>query len=95
MRKVNWAKAAETDLIRINRWLERERTPELAIQILESIRFRCKFLTDFPHGGSPISDDLRKLRVPDTGYIMIYRLIPGATEVVRVFHEREDWQNEI
>jgi plasmid stabilization system protein ParE len=42
-----------------------------------------------------MSDGLRRLRVPDTGYIMMYRLVTGTTEVVRFFHEREDWQNEI
>jgi plasmid stabilization system protein ParE len=94
MRKVIWAVTAQNDLHRIERWLERERSPEYAVQILEALRFRCKFLEDFPHGGSPISEGLRKLRVPDTGYIMVYRLVTGATEVIRVFHEREDWQNE-
>jgi toxin ParE1/3/4 len=94
MRKIIWAKSAQNDLQRIEGWLERERSPQYAVQILAALRFRCKFLEDFPHGGSPMSDGLRRLRVPDTGYIMMYRLITGTTEVVRVFHEREDWQNE-
>jgi toxin ParE1/3/4 len=94
MRKIIWAETAQNDLRRIERWLERERSPEYAVQILEALRFPCKFLEDFPHADSPISEGLRKLRVPDTGYIMMYRLVTGATEVIRVFHEREDWQNE-
>jgi toxin ParE1/3/4 len=95
MRKIIWAKSAQNDLQRIERWLERERSPQYTVQILVALRFRCKFLEDFPHGGSPMSDGLRKLRVPDTGYIMMYRLRMGVTEIVRVFHEREDWKNEI
>jgi toxin ParE1/3/4 len=95
MRKIIWAVSAQKDILRIERWLEREKTPEYAVFVLASLRLRSKFLEDFPHGGSPLSDGLRKLRVPDTGYIMMYRLRSGVTEVVRVFHEREDWQNEI
>jgi toxin ParE1/3/4 len=95
MRKIIWAKSAQNDLQRIERWLERERSPQYAVQILVALRFRCKFLEDFPHGGSPMSDGLRKLRVPDTGYIMMYRLRMEVTEIVRVFHEREDWKNEV
>jgi toxin ParE1/3/4 len=95
MRKIVWADSAQKNVLRIERWLECEKTPESAVFILASLRLRCKFLEGFPHGGSPLSDRLRKLRVPDTGYIIMYRLRTGITEVVRVFHEREDWQNEL
>ena len=95
MRKIIWSESALGDLRRIEAWLGRERSPEYAVRILAAIRFRCKFLKDFPHSGPPVSADLRKLRVLDTGYIMLYSLTNSATKIVRVFHEREDWQNEI
>ena len=95
MRKIIWSASGQRDLVRINTWLQRERSGEFAARALAEIRFRCKFLVDFPHGGAPLTAGLRKLRVPNTGYIIIYMLSRDVTEVVRVFHEHEDWQNQI
>ena len=49
MRKIIWSESALGDLRRIEAWLGRERSPEYAVRILAAIRFRCKFLKDFPH----------------------------------------------
>jgi toxin ParE1/3/4 len=95
MRKIIWSESGQRDLVRINGWLQRERSAEFAMRTLSEIRFRCKFLTDFPHGGAPLADGLRKLRVPNTGYIIIYMLSHDSTKIVRVFHEHEDWQNQL
>lgn len=95
MRKITWSQASRNDLVRIDTWLERERSPEYALRTLLSIRARIRFIESFPHGGAPVSEALRKLRVPNTGFIILYRLEREGTEIVRVFHEREDWQNEL
>ncbi len=91
MRKIIWSSLAREDLRRINHWLINEASPELALRTLATIRFRCKSLEDFPHGGPPLNNGARKLRVHDTPYFILYRIIRSTVEVARIVHEREDW----
>jgi plasmid stabilization system protein ParE len=93
MFKIDWTDPALDDLREIDAWLEREAGPEYSLRILTTIRFRAKFLKDFPRGGRPHRDDLRILKVFDTPYLIRYRILPEtkAVQVLRVHHEREDW----
>jgi addiction module RelE/StbE family toxin len=92
MREIIWSKQARDDLVRIERWLDENWESPNVVQTLAAIRQRCQFLLDFPHGGSPLTNDWRKLHVPETPYLLVYKVRSRAVEIVRVFHEREDWQ---
>jgi toxin ParE1/3/4 len=92
MRKINWSIPARNDLRRIAIWLETEATPDIAVRYLRAIRTRCEALENFPQRGSQINHDVRKLLVPETPYIILYRLFAADIEVVRVFHNRENWR---
>jgi len=94
MPSISWTLPALEDLRAIDRWLERNRTPRYAAMTIASIRYRAKFLEDFPHGGRPHHDGIRILRVIETPYLIRYRIVADVVQVLRVHHEREDWSIE-
>jgi len=91
---LDWTLPAQEDLRNINRWLAKNRSPAIAARTLIEIRTRSTFLEDFPHGGRPGHDATRVLRVHDTPYLILYRLRADIVEILRIRHEREDWQIE-
>lgn len=86
-----WTRPAFDDLDAIDRWLTANVRGEIAIDMLSAIRLRAYFLENFPHGGRPIGEGLRVLRVIGTPYLIIYRLAGGTVQLLRIRHEREDW----
>lgn len=92
-----WTVPALGDLRKIEAWLERERSPAFALRTLMMIRHRARFLEDFPRGGRPYQGELRVLRILETPYLLRYRILEasGAVQILRVHHEREDWQTEV
>lgn len=96
MTRVRWTDPSLGDLRRIDDWLTQEATPDFAIRTLAAIRLRAGFLVDFPRGGRPHRGNTRILRVLDTPYLLHYRIVGDLdVQVLRVYHEREDWQVEI
>ncbi len=95
MPRVDWSTPAVLDLNRIDDWLIENRSAEFALQTVRSIRKRADWLGNFPHGGRPSPDGLRILRVFGTRYLIVYQISPDCIEVVRVHHEREDWQTAV
>lgn len=91
MSRVDWTKPALEDLRAIDRWLHKNATSDVALSIIMQIRARARFLENFPHGGRPHRNGLRILRVTGTSYLIRYRIVAEAVQVLRVHHEREDW----
>jgi plasmid stabilization system protein ParE len=95
MTRVSWTAPSLGDLRRIDDWLTREADPDFAIRTLAAVRFRARFLKDFPRGGRPHHGGTRILRVLDTPYLIHYRIVDDLhVQVLRVYHERENWQVE-
>ena len=92
MREIIWSSLAINDLRRIAEWLNVEVSPETAADYLTAIRDRSEMLKDFPRRGPRISDEARKLLVPATPYIILYDVAEMRIEVLRVFHNRENWR---
>lgn len=92
-----WTVPALGDLRKIELWLERERNPAFALRTLIMIRQRSRFLENFPRGGRPYQGDLRVLRIHETPYLLRYRILEAneSVQILRVHHEREDWQTEV
>lgn len=90
---IEWTRPALDDLRRIDAWLEDEARGDYAARLLVAIRLRARFLVDFPRGGRPHRGDTRILRVSGTPYLIHYRIVPdlGRVQVLRVYHERENW----
>ena len=91
MTRIVWTVPARDDLRSIDSWLSSETSPAFAIRTLAAIRLRAHFLEDFPKGGRLHRNDTRILRVFDTPYLLRYRIKNGVVEVLRVYHERQDW----
>lgn len=49
----------------------------------------------FPDGGPTLSGERRKLLVTGTPYLLIYRRSDTGIEILRLFHESEDWQSKL
>ena len=95
MKRLAWTAPALADLRGIDEWLTAHRDGEFAARTLASVRARARFLEGFPHGGRPIlKDDFRILRVSDTPYLIIYRIVGEQLQLLRIRHEREDWRPE-
>lgn len=92
MRKLNWTRTSLADLDHIDEWLSREASPETAVRMLTAIRDRANFLLDFPRGGPPLAEaGFRTLRIHQTPYLFLYRVMEDAIEILRVYHGRENW----
>lgn len=91
MPRLGWTQPALDDLRAIERWLSENVRPEIAFVTLMHIRRRARFLEDYPHGGRPLRNGVRILRVMDTPHLIFYRLAGETLQTLRVQHEREDW----
>lgn len=92
MPRLDWTGPALTDLREIEAWLSEHARPEIALATLGHIRRRARFLEEFPHGGRPTIGGSRVLRVIETPHVILYRLTGGSVQILRIQHEREDWQ---
>lgn len=92
MPRVVWSDVAVADLAALNDWLTRERTPQEAVAALRAIRTQTERLNDFPAIGSPLPSGLRKLPVNGYPFVMLYDLTDRQLLVVRLVHNRSDWQ---
>ncbi len=93
MRKIIWSSLAISDLRRIDNLLTAELSPQVADDYLSAIRQRCEVLQDFPQHSARVDDEARKLLVPATPYIILYDVTDFQIEVLRVFHNRENWRD--
>ena len=93
MRKIIWSSLAISDLRRIDNLLTAELSPQVADDYLSAIRQRCEVLQDFPQHSARVDDEVRKLLVPATPYIILYDVTDFQIEVLRVFHNRENWRD--
>ena len=93
MSPTKWTRPAQADLARIDDH-HRERDVAYADRVGRQAIGAGRFLAQHPASGSPIDHELRKWRVRGTRYLLVYRLVPGGVEVLRVRHERENWRAE-
>ncbi|KQM91472.1 hypothetical protein ASE70_15425 [Sphingomonas sp. Leaf22] len=65
--------------------------PVAASEMLAAVRARSTILDNFPGIGRAISGGSRLLRVQGTPYLLFYRMLPDRVEILRIRHDREDW----
>jgi toxin ParE1/3/4 len=87
-----WTRRAQADLIRIDDFNTRN-DPDFADAIGRAAIAAGDFLSDHPHVGPVLRGGERKWSVKHTDYVLVYRLIDGGVEILRVHHGREDWLN--
>lgn len=91
MRRLIWSPTAQADLAAIDDQLYDE-DPDFADRVaLSSIR-SARFLLDWPFAGSIVGEaGQRKWPVKRTPHILIYQPVGNAIHILRVYHERQDW----
>ncbi len=92
MTSLQWSVEARADLRRIDNWLTVNASGEIATRMLAAIGERSTLLLDFPLAGPLGKTDDRSLRVSGTPYILFYRPRKVGIEILRILHNRQDWQ---
>jgi len=91
MRRVHWTSPAERDLQVIDDYWCGFGVAR-ADEALDSIRAAGDFLARLPKAGPALEEkDARKWLVGGADYILIYRLVEGGIQVLRVRHASEHW----
>ena len=95
MSLVRWSSSARTDLRRVRAYYDLE-APEQTGRIVWAFIDRAKVLCEFPESGPQVGNTpYRKLTVRGLPYILLYRLVPGGTEIVAVRHTAQNWVREL
>ena len=88
--KVNWSNEALDDLNSITDYIG-QRNPQAALREKQKIIFASRQLAEFPFSGSTVDRPLtRRLVVPRSPYILIYRVIDGEVDLNAVLHASMD-----
>lgn len=93
MTVARWSRQARDDLARADTYY-RERSVAYAYSIGREAIAAGRFLADFPAAGPVFGGGTRKWRIKNTDYLLIYRVIPGGVEIVRMRHAHENWRTD-
>jgi len=92
MALIKWSGPARQDLARIDDYY-RSIDPEFADRSSDAAVEAARFLLANPRAGAPLNQlPFRKWPVRTTPFILIYLVDPVGIHIVRVRHNREDWQ---
>lgn len=89
---VRLARRAEADLEQIALSLAESGSRETAERAIAAITERFSLLADYPHVGRARDQDLGPGRrsFPVDSYVIVYRIIAGDVQILRVAHGRRD-----
>jgi plasmid stabilization system protein ParE len=69
------------------------KAPDYAYKLLDRIELLALLLADQPGLGAPVAGTpYRKLVIPRTDYILLYKATRHEIIVARVRHTKEDWR---
>jgi len=86
---VIWAKKAYDDLDAVTDYLA-TLSPQAAEDTINRIQKSVLLLSHFPDMGSKVDESgLRRLIVPDTPYVIFYRVMGDRVSIRGVFHARQ------
>jgi toxin ParE1/3/4 len=89
--RVRWLRKALANLNAEASYIARD-NPAAAAKVVTAIEEAVQNLTRFPALGRPGRvPGTRELVVPDTPYIIPYRIRNDAVEILRVFHAARKW----
>ncbi|WP_373489254.1 type II toxin-antitoxin system RelE/ParE family toxin [Blastomonas sp.] len=90
MKKLVWARQAQSDLARIDDQLVVQDI-DFANRVAIAAVYAANFLCDWPDAGSIINHrNDRKWPVKTTPYILIYAVDSDHVRILRVYHEQQD-----
>jgi toxin ParE1/3/4 len=90
--RILWTEPALSDLEAIGDFISSENSVETAMRVLTVITNSVGSLADFPHlGRAGRAPNTRELIVPNTSYIVPYRVRDSQLQVLAVFHVSRRW----
>lgn len=89
--RIRWSRHARRQLDEAGAYIARDK-PEAADRLIQRIRLAVENLADFPLLGRPGRVlGTRELIVPETPYIVAYRVREQTVEVLTVHHAARRW----
>jgi len=86
-----WSRRALRHLRHLRDYIAQD-TPEAAARVAERLLASVELLAVHPHLGRPGRVlGTRELVVPDTPYVIPYRVRAARLELIAVFHGRQKW----
>lgn len=93
MPRIMWSERAVADLVALNDWLTQYRQSDEAAEAVRAIRNQVANLDQFPAVGSPVYAGTRKLLIKDQPFVLLYEVVDGKLTILRLVHNRSDWQS--
>jgi len=91
--EIVWQKQAVSDLYRVCEYI-RQDNPAAAEQTGAAIEVASRNLARYPEmGRAGEVPDTRELVVTGTPYFVVYRIIDGTLQILRVLHGKQKWPN--
>jgi toxin ParE1/3/4 len=91
---VAWTTDARADLASIDDYYA-ARDPDFAARVGRTAIAAADFLLGFPEAGEEIAPDHRRWHVKQTPYVLVYRSVLQGIQVLRVFHERQNYRSQL
>jgi len=91
--RLSFTTDADADLDRIRDWLATNASAATAAAHLRRIRDKAAALRKFPKRGPLRDAATHSMRVPQTPYILVYRVLDDRVQVIRIFHDRQNWRD--
>lgn len=89
--EIRWASRAQIDYRQIHRRALDE-DARYALNLVAALDSAMRRLLEFPQMGTPVvAKGQRKWRLGKTPYILIYQADAHHLNILRVYHERQDW----
>jgi len=93
--EIRWLKRALANLDAEAAFIARD-NPAAAARVVDAITTTVESLAHHPALGRPGRvEGTRELVVPDTPYLVAYRVRGGAVEILRVFHGARKWPKKL
>lgn len=91
--KLRWTRPALADLVEAQNYIARD-NPAAAEAVAQRVWDAAKRLCDNPKiGRQGHVQGTREWPVSQTPYLIVYRVKNDAVEILRVWHGRQNWQN--
>ena len=90
--EVRWSPKAADDLVHIVTYIQEHDSPEAGRRVAGFIYERAEGLHTLPDRGRPGRvDSTRELVLAPLPFIIVYRVLPDAVEIIDVIHGAQRW----
>ena len=93
MSRARWTARARADLADIDDYY-RSIAPDFALRVGREALAAARFLAAHPAAGPAFGGGTRKWRIRSTHYLLIYRIVTGGIEIVRLRNTHENWRTD-